>query len=172
MEISTIGHSTHSFDEFVAMLKYYEIKMLVDIRRFPGSRRYPHFNSAVLEASLAEQNLEYLHLENLGGRRKANLDSKNTAWRHPSFRGYADFMETETFKEEINKLETIASEHHTSIMCSEAVWWSCHRSMVSDYLKAKGWKVMHIMGLGKVQEHPFTQPAKVIDGELSYQTES
>lgn len=171
MEIWTIGHSTHSLGEFTAMLKFYEIEMLVDIRRFPGSRKYPHFNKDALEISLPKQNLEYLHLENLGGRRKADPDSENTVWRHPSFRGYADFMETKTFDEGTRELEKIATKQRTAIMCSEAVWWSCHRSMVSDYLKAKGWKVMHIMGLGKGQEHPYTQPARVVDGELSYKGE-
>ncbi len=106
--IWTIGHSTHSFDELVAMLKSFKIAVVADIRSFPGSRKFPQFNKEALEVSLPQNNIQYIHLKNLGGRRKANPNSKNTAWRHPSFRGYADFMETEEFKEGIEKLEKIA----------------------------------------------------------------
>ena len=98
-------------------------------------------------------------------------DSKNTSWRHPAFRAYADYMETETFREGIKELEQVALKQRTAYMCSEAVWWRCHRSMVSDYLKVEGWKVMHIMVVGKTDEHPFTQPARIIDGRLSYAIE-
>lgn len=147
--IWTIGHSTHPFDEFVAMLNSFQIEVIADIRNFPGSRKFPHFNKESLELSLPQNNIGYVHLKELGGRRKANKDSANTSWRHPAFRGYADYMETDEFKEGINELERIALKHRTAYMCSEAVWWRCHRSMVSDYLKVHDWKVMHIMGIGK-----------------------
>lgn len=169
--IWTIGHSTHSLDEFIDMLKSFQIEVVADIRSFPGSRRVPHFNKEALEVSLPLAGFRYIHIKNLGGRREVQPDSKNTSWRHPAFRGYADYMETETFGEGILQLEQIALTQRTAYMCSEAVWWRCHRSMVSDYLKAEGWKVMHIMGVGKTDEHPYTQPARIVDGKLSYQVE-
>ena len=165
----TIGHSTRTIEELVDMLRSFQIQMVVDIRSYPGSRRYPQFNKESLEISLPENGIQYFHLPNLGGRRKVNPDSKNTAWRNEAFRGYADYMQTDSFKEAIKRLELIAKETRMAYMCSEAVWWRCHRSMVSDYLKAHGWKVMHIMDVGKEEEHPFTEPAKIINGELTYQ---
>ena len=166
--IYTIGHSTHTLEEFVAMLKSFNIELLADIRSFPGSRKFPHFNKENLPASLAENNIEYIHLRNLGGRRKVNPESCNTGWRVAAFRGYADYMETENFEKAIKKLEQIASAKRVAYMCAEAVWWRCHRSLVSDYLKNEGWTVLHIMGVGKSTEHPYTAPAKIIDGKLDY----
>lgn len=169
--IWTIGHSTRSFEEFVALLLSFPIEMVTDIRSFPGSRKFPQYNKEALGVSLPQNNIQYIHLKNLGGRRKVNPDSKNTAWRHVSFRGYADYMETDAFKEGINELEKIAVKLRTVYMCSEAVWWRCHRSMVSDYLKVQGWKVMHIMSIGKEEEHPYTSPARIVNGKLSYEKE-
>ena len=169
--IWTIGHSTHSLDEFIAMLKSFNIECVADIRSYPGSRKFPQFNREALEISLPLNEIKYVHIKNLGGRRKVNPDSQNTVWRHPAFRGYADFMETGTFHEGIEELKQLASKERTAYMCSEAVWWRCHRSMVSDYLKADGWKVMHIMHKDKAEEHPYTQPAKIVDGKLSYKVE-
>ena len=166
--IYTIGHSTHTLEEFMAMLKSFKIELLADIRSFPGSRKFPHFNRENLPASLAENNIEYIHLKNLGGRRKVNPDSCNTGWRVAAFRGYADYMETENFKKAIEELEKIASQKRVAYMCAEAVWWRCHRSLVSDYLKNEGWTVLHIMDVGKSTEHPYTSPAKIIDGKLDY----
>ncbi|CAN5833872.1 DUF488 domain-containing protein [soil metagenome] len=166
--IWTIGHSTHPFDEFVEMLMAFNIESVVDIRSFPGSRKFPQFNKEALEIYLPQNNIRYVHLKTLGGRRKAKPDSQNTSWRHAAFRGYADYMETDEFKDGIKELEKIALKQRTAYMCSEAVWWRCHRSMVSDYLKVKGWKVMHIMGSKKASEHPYTSPAKIVDGKLSY----
>jgi uncharacterized protein (DUF488 family) len=168
----TIGHSTRTLEELVEMLHSFKIEMVVDIRSYPGSRRYPHFNKEALEISLPENDIQYFHLKELGGRRKVNADSKNTAWRHLAFRGYADYMETDAFKEGIVELEKIALQKPTAYMCSEAVWWRCHRSMVSDYLKVCGWKVMHIMGIGKAEEHPYTAPAKIENGRLTYKEEN
>ena len=167
----TIGHSTRTLEELVDMLRSFKIEVVADVRSYPGSRRYPQFNKESLEISLPEFGLQYLHLKDLGGRRKVDPDSKNTSWRHAAFRGYADYMETDAFKKGIQELEQIASERRTAYMCSEAVWWRCHRSMISDYLKAEAWKVMHIMNVGKEDEHPFTAPAKIINGELSYRHE-
>lgn len=164
----TIGHSTHPFEDFVAMLKSFQIEQLVDVRSFPGSRKFPQYNKEILQKTIPAQHIDYVHLEKLGGRRKVNPDSENTVWRNESFRGYADYMETEAFKEGLETLKKLAAEKRTAIMCSEAVWWRCHRSMVSDALKAEGWDVQHIMGVDKEQEHPYTQPARVVDGELTY----
>lgn len=166
--IYTIGHSTHTFDEFLAMLKSFDIELLVDIRSFPGSRKFPQFNKENLENSLPENNIEYTHLIKLGGRRKAKPDSKNTVWRNVSFRGYADYMETGVFDEGLEELKNFALKKRTVYMCSEAVWWRCHRSMVSDALKVQGWEVIHIMGVDKGNEHPYTGPAKVKENRLTY----
>lgn len=110
----------------------------------------------------------YVHLERLGGRRKPKPDSHNAAWRLDSFRGYADYMETEEFLDAVSQLKQFASEQRVAFMCSEAVWWRCHRSLVSDYLKAEGWTVMHVLDVGKANEHPYTKPAKVVGNKLSY----
>lgn len=167
--IWTVGHSTHSISDFIDILSSFQIETLIDIRRFPGSRRYPHFNKEALETSLAEANVKYCHVVELGGRRKPLPDSKNNGWRLDAFRGYADYMETDAFQDGIKRLEGIALKERTAYMCSEAVWWSCHRALVSDYLKVKGWTVMHIMSREKAQEHPFTSPAKYMSGTLSYE---
>jgi uncharacterized protein (DUF488 family) len=165
----TIGHSTRKLGAFVEMLHSFQIKAVVDIRSYPGSSRYPHFNKEALEVSLPSNGMLYFHIKNLIGRRKANIDSKNTAWHHPAFRGYADYMETGLFREGIQQLEKIAIQQRTAYMCSEALWWRCHRSMISDYLKVQRWKVMHIMKIGKEEEHRFTAPAGIVDGVLTYE---
>lgn len=169
--IYTIGHSTHSITQFIEMLHSFAIKTLADIRRFPGSNKYPQFNKDNLEEALKQNGICYIHLEDLGGRRKVQANSKNNKWRNDSFRGYADYMETPAFENAVTKLEIIAMKQTTAYMCSEAVWWRCHRSMVSDYLKAKGWKVMHIMAVGKAEEHPYTSPARVVDDRVCYYDE-
>lgn len=166
--IYTIGHSTHTIDNFIDMLKSFKIGILVDIRRFPGSRKYPQFNSEALKEVLERNSIKYIHLEGLGGRRKVQPDSDNNRWRNDSFRGYADYMETKGFKEAVTMLENIASKQITAIMCSEAVWWRCHRAMVSDYLKAGKWDVRHIMAIGKDVEHSYTSPAIVVGDRVYY----
>lgn len=167
-EIWTIGHSTHSIQDFIKILKSFEIETLVDVRRYPGSKKFPHFNKDQLITVLPGNGINYTHLEDLGGRRKANKDSHNTTWRLLSFRGYADYMETTEFKKSVEELEHIAENSRVAYMCSEAVWWSCHRSMISDYLKVKGYIVTHIMGVNKSMEHPYTKPAKIKSGKLDY----
>jgi len=164
----TIGHSTRSIDEFIEALKFFEIQTLADVRSFPGSRRYPQFNKENLRASLAEAGIGYIHLPELGGRRRAKADSLNMAWQSKTFRGYADYMETEAFQKGIARLLEAARERRTAIMCAEAVWWRCHRSLISDYLKANGVEVIHIMATGKSEPHPFTSVASIVDGKLSY----
>lgn len=164
----TIGHSTHSLETFIEMLLSFNIEVVADVRSLPGSRKFPQFDQENLIAKLPEAGIQYIYLKNLGGRRRMRKDSDNTGWRSVSFRGYADYMETDQFKAGIAELEQIASQKRTAIMCAEAVWWRCHRSLVSDYMKWKGWNICHIMGIGQEKEHPYTAPAHIINGQLSY----
>jgi uncharacterized protein (DUF488 family) len=167
-EIWTIGHSTRSIEQFLSILTSFRIEVLIDIRTFPGSRRYPHFNKESLSTTLQQNGIEYVHMLALGGRRKPLPDSVNVSWRHPSFRGYADHMQTPEFIDAINDVQRLASQKRVAYMCSEAMWWKCHRSLVSDYLKVKGWNVQHIADVSKSSEHPYTSPAKPVQGELFY----
>ena len=164
----TIGHSTRSLDEIVNILTSFQIEIVIDIRAYPGSKRYPHFNKESLITSLKDQKIEYVHLPGLGGRRKPLPNSTNSAWRNEAFRGYADHMESKEFRDSIQRMEEIANEKRVVYMCSESVWWRCHRALVSDYLKARGWKVMHIMNESKSSEHPYTKPAQEVQGKLFY----
>lgn len=166
--IYTIGHSTHSIEDFIEMLQSFGIRTLADIRRFPSSRKYPQFNKENISIALKRNGIDYIHIEDLGGRRTVQKGSDNSRWRNASFRGYADYMETEDFKKAMTGLEAMALKHRTTCMCSEAVWWRCHRSLVSDYLKAKGWMVLHIMAAGKAEEHPYTSPARVVGDRVFY----
>jgi len=150
------------------MLQFLKIEQVADIRSFPDSRRYPQFNKEALEVSLPPNGIKYTLLKELGGRRPAKADSINIGWRNAAFRGFADYMQTDNFKKGIAQLEELALVKRTAYMCSEAVWWRCHRSLVSDFLKLKGWNVYHIMEIGKAEEHHYTQPAKIINDELSY----
>ena len=173
MRIWTIGHSTRAIDEFISLLEENEIKLLVDVRAWPGSKRYPHFNKDALAESLNAHGIRYEHFPELGGKRKSKPDSRNTAWRNASFRGYADYMETEQFQKGIERLlDVVAEAGPTAIMCAEAVWWRCHRSLIADYLKARGMKVLHVLGANKVEPHPYTAAARIVNGELSYAADS
>ena len=170
--IWTIGHSTRKIDIFLSLLQQNGIKLVADVRIFPGSKRYPQFGREALAKSLGEYGMRYEHFPELGGRRKAKPDSKNTAWRNESFRGYADYMETEDFQKGIARLVDLSNQSGpTAIMCAEAVWWRCHRSLISDYLKARGVEVIHILDEKKTEPHPFTSAANIVDGELSYATD-
>lgn len=166
--IYTVGHSTRTIIEFCRILQSFHVEVLVDIRSYPGSKKYPQFNSSFLDNYLKTLSIRYYHLGLLGGRRTPKPDSKNTAWKNKAFRGYADYMETEDFINGINELEKIAHTAVTAIMCSEAVWWRCHRALVADFLKAKGWQVMHLMSESAAKEHPYTSPARIIHGKLNY----
>jgi uncharacterized protein (DUF488 family) len=164
----TIGHSTLPIDAFVAHLHAHDIRRVADIRRHAGSRRYPQFNPDALAASLAAAGVQYAPMPDLGGRRKAHIDSPNTAWRNASFRGYADYMQTAPFAAALGRLATLAAGARTAIMCAEALWWRCHRGLVADALKAAGTIVWNIEADGRASEHPFTGAAHLIDGDLSY----
>src|SRR5689334_21775582 len=168
MRIWTVGHSTRSLDDFLAILEGAGIEALADVRHYPGSRRLPHFNREALADSLRAVSIEYRHIVKLGGRRRPAPDSPNTAWRSEAFRGYADYMQTDEFRAGLDELLTLAAERPTAMMCAEAVWWRCHRGLVSDLLKSKGHEVLHITGPGKVDAHPYTSAARIVDGKLSY----
>lgn len=168
IEIWTIGHSTRSGEGFVALLQRSQIEALVDVRQFPGSRRYPQFGQAQLSSALGKSGIEYFHFRELGGRRRPRLDSPNSAWRNEAFRGYADYMMTEPFRTAVDQLLQIARSKRTTMMCAEAVWWQCHRGLIADYLKAGGHTVWHIMGQGRVEPHPFTSAVRIVNGQLSY----
>jgi uncharacterized protein (DUF488 family) len=173
MRIWTIGHSTRTIDEFISLLKENETKLLADVRAWPGSKRYPQFNKDALAESLNAHGIRYEHFPELGGKRKSKPDSRNTAWRNASFRGYADYMETEQFQKGIERLlDVSSSDGPTAIMCAEAVWWRCHRSLIADYLKARGVQVLHILATNKVEPHPYTPAARIVNGELSYASDS
>jgi uncharacterized protein (DUF488 family) len=166
--IWTIGHSVHAADKFLALLATHRIQALADIRRFPGSRRHPQFGADSLSAALAEHGIQYQHFPDLGGRRSPRPNSPNFAWRNAAFRGYADYMETDEFQQAAARLLDQAERLRTVMMCAEALWWQCHRALVSDYCKSRGWTVWHIGGDGKTVEHPYTQPAQVANGRLTY----
>jgi uncharacterized protein (DUF488 family) len=178
--IWTIGHSTQTIDSFISLLEENGIKLLADVRLLPGSKRYPQFNKEALAESLYVHGIRYEHFPELGGRRKPKPDSRNTTWRNASFRGYADYMETEEFKKGVERLldfvrhGTNPSERRTreteraAIMCAEAVWWRCHRALISDYLKVRGIEVMHILGANQIEPHPYTSAARIVNGKLSY----
>jgi uncharacterized protein (DUF488 family) len=168
VQIWTIGHSTRTLDEFLALLKSNDIRALADVRRYPGSRRLPHFGRDALAHSLDAIGIAYQHCSDLGGRRRPRTDSPNTAWRNEAFRGYADYMMTDEFRAGIARLQELAQSTPTAIMCAEALWWQCHRGLIADDLKAAGHEVTHIMGPGKIVAHPFTSAARIVDGRLSY----
>ena len=150
------------------MLQTAAIATVADVRRFPGSRRYPQYNQQSLTDSLAEVDIQYIWLPELGGRRKPNPDSPHTAWRNASFRAYADYMETDAFGAGIDRVESLAIAGGTALMCSEAVWWRCHRALIADYFKARGHEVVHLLASNKQETHPYTSAARVVHGRLSY----
>ena len=171
-QIWTIGHSTREIDKFISALEANAIKLIADVRLLPGSKRYPQFNRESLAKSLSERGIGYEHFPELGGRRKPKPDSRNTAWRNEAFRGYADHMETEGFREGVNRLVDFANKvGPTALMCAEAVWWRCHRALISDFLKARGIELTHILDVKKTEPHPFTSAARIVNAELSYASE-
>ena len=168
-QIWTIGHSTRTIDDFVAAHEANGIKLVADVRLLPGSKRHPQFNKEAFANSLGKAQVRYEHFSELGGRRKPKPDSRNTVWRNEAFRGYADHMETKEFQNGIDRLLNLAGETGpTAIMCAEAVWWRCHRALISDFLKAHGVEVLHIIDAKKTEPHPFTSAARILDGKLNY----
>jgi uncharacterized protein (DUF488 family) len=163
LSLWTLGHSTRSIDEFIGLLRVHQISLLVDVRTVPRSRYNPQFNTDILAESLKEAGLVSLHMPALGGLRKARKDSINNGWRNASFRGYADFMQTEEFQCALEQLMAYGTGTRTAIMCAETVPWRCHRSLIADALVTRGWEVRHILSQVKAEEHQLT-PFAVIDG--------
>lgn len=166
--IWTIGHSTRSASEFGDVLAAYDIELLIDVRRFPGSRRLPQFESSALATFLASRGIEYAWIASLGGRRRAAADSPNTGWRHPAFRAYADHIATEEFAEGLFELMMLATGMRTAIMCAEVLWWRCHRRIISDVLTSLGWTVTHIRDAEHSETHELRAPGRVVRGRLVY----
>lgn len=168
LTVWTIGHSTHGSEAFVAILHAHAIEAIADVRRFPGSRRHPHFGAEALRALLATAGIDYHGFPDLGGRRTPRPDSPHTAWRNAAFRGYADYMDTPDFGDAMRRLEQIAAGRRTAILCAEALWWHCHRALISDYLKVRGVEVLHVGDAARASPHPFTKAARTVAGRLSY----
>ncbi|MDE1970218.1 MAG: DUF488 domain-containing protein [Patescibacteria group bacterium] len=166
--IFTIGHSTRTIDQFLALLKAHGIEKLVDIRTIPKSEHNPQFNQEEMRTSLEKACICYEHLKALGGLRHAKKDSKNLGWENLSFRGFADYMQTEEFSKGLERLETIAQKKTTVIMCAEAVPWRCHRSLVADALVKKKWRVLHIQSKKTASPHKLTPFLKMQRGQLTY----
>lgn len=167
--IYTIGHSTRSLEEFTALLAEHHIARLADIRRYPGSRRYPHFSGESLRQTLPKLGIAYEHFDSLGGRRKALSRSENGAWTNEQFRGYADHMATGEFRAAIDRL--LADQRPTAVMCAEAVPWRCHRNLLSDDLVRRGIEVVHIVGSGSSQPHALSQMARLKPDRVTYPPE-
>jgi uncharacterized protein (DUF488 family) len=166
--IYTVGHSTRSLDELVAMLQVHGVRGVADVRRFAGSRRLPHFNAENLAAELPKRGLAYLPCPLLGGRRKPRADSVNLGWRNASFRAYADYMQTPEFFEGLDHLMEHARATPLAMMCAEAVPWRCHRSLIADALIVRGWTVLDVMSRTKATPHKLTPFAKVKGIRISY----
>lgn len=168
LTVWTIGHSNLVLKDFLERLERYEIEAIADVRRFPGSRLLPHYSQDSFSASLLRAGIGYQWFESLGGRRRPSPNSVNKAWRNDSFRGYADYMASDEFKNALETLIDCASQQRTALMCAEVLWWRCHRALISDVLRVRGIRVIHILDLLKAIDHPFTSPAQVIDGQLRY----
>jgi len=166
--IWTVGHSTQPLEQFLALLAGHGIEAVADVRRYPGSRRWPHFARESLRDSLAARGLYYEWMPELGGRREPLPDSPNTLWRNAGFRGYADYMASEEFAAGLTRLASMAEGIRTAIMCAEAVWWRCHRGLIADALRWGGFDVCHIMGPGALITHPYTSAARIEGGLLTY----
>lgn len=164
----TCGHSTRSLDAFLKLLRAHGIQSLVDVRQFPGSRRYPHFNSAALGDALSQHGIRYQHLKGLGGRRKPAADSVNTGWKNVQFRAYADHMQTAEFEAALGDLEAEGRRCPTAIMCAEAVPWRCHRQLIADALVARGWEVLDILDETPARPHTLTPFAVIRAGRVTY----
>jgi uncharacterized protein (DUF488 family) len=162
----TIGHSTRDLDAFISLLRENGIERLADIRRYPGSRRYPHFSRDSLSQTLPQAGIEYIHVPQLGGRRKPRQDSPNMAWRNEQFRAYADHMATDEFRKAVDEL--LGSDRITAVMCAEAVPWRCHRNLLADDLVRRGIEVIHILGPGETKRHALTPHARVVDETVIY----
>jgi uncharacterized protein (DUF488 family) len=168
-DLLTIGHSTHPIETFIGLLSAYQIALLIDVRSYPSSRRWPQFNQAELQRSLEGVGIAYGWTKTLGGRRSSKrTDSPHDAWEHPAFRAYADYTETAEFAGGLAELMQAALEARTVIMCSEGLWWRCHRRIISDHLTVRGWGVTHVMPEGKLAMHALPDFATVDAERIVY----
>jgi uncharacterized protein (DUF488 family) len=167
-QIFTVGHSTRALEEFLTLLRQHAIGCLIDVRTAPRSRRMPHFAKASLAAALPERQIEYIHEPRLGGWRRPVPGSPNTGWRNKGFQGYADHMATPEFETALGQVMEIAAGRSSSIMCAEALWWQCHRMLISDALTVRGWRVLHIGAGDGPEVHKVTSFAVVAGVRLSY----
>jgi uncharacterized protein (DUF488 family) len=171
--IFTIGHSTHPIEDFLALLSQHEISALADVRSYPSSRRWPHFNQEELQRAVERAGLEYRWFKSLGGRRHSkDSASPHTAWQIPAFRSYADYADSDAFREGLGELIALAERKLAAYMCSEGLWWRCHRRIISDHLVVRGWMVTHIMPTGKLTEHSLPDFARVENDRLIYDVNS
>lgn len=166
--VFTVGHSTLPIERFLALLKAYGIERLVDIRTIPRSRHNPQFNEVELANSLSVEQIEYMHLQSLGGLRRPREDSPNGGWRNKSFRGYADYMQTTSFQNAVEQLIQMSRENRVAIMCAEAVPWRCHRSLVADALNARGVPAVEILSETSYRMHQLTSFARVEAEQITY----
>jgi uncharacterized protein (DUF488 family) len=164
----TVGHSTHPLETFVALVRAHGVTAIADVRKIPRSRRNPQFNVDTLAASLAAAGLAYVHRPGLGGLRRERTDSINLGWKNPSFRAYADYMQTEEFARELDALLALGARERLAIMCAEAVWWRCHRSLIADAVVARGEPVLHILTAERAEPHTLRDFARVDNGRVSY----
>ena len=171
LTVLTVGHSNRSLDAFLAILKAHGVECLADVRTIPRSRHNPQFNAEALEKSLPMAGIVYTRLPRLGGLRKPRKDSRNLAWRNDSFRGYADYMETAEFEKGIAELLALARDRRTAILCAEALYYRCHRSLISDALVCRGVETIHLMDHRKTSGHRLTPFVKIEDGRPTYPAE-
>jgi uncharacterized protein (DUF488 family) len=162
--IFTVGHSNRPLAEFISILTSHGISRILDVRRYPASRKWPHFNAASLAASLPDAGIEYVGLPHLGGRRRPRPDSPHRAWREEGFRGFADFMDTPEFAAGLAEIERLAADRPSALMCAEALPWKCHRSLVADALVARGWEVRDVVSEREARPHRIPKFAR-LEGE-------
>ncbi len=167
-KIYSIGHSTRSIEEFISLLNAHGIEQVIDIRTIPQSRHCPQFNQEALKRSVKQAGIGYRHLKGLGGLRHASKDSVNTGWVNASFRGYADYMQTASFKKALDQLEKAALKRRCAMMCAEGVPWRCHRSLVADAISLRKWKVFHIQSRKTAKRHKRTPFLRVVKGVMIY----
>ena len=166
--IFTVGHSSRPIDAFLGILAAHGVRRILDVRRFPASRKWPHFDAAPLARSLATAGIDYVGLPELGGRRKPRPGSPHTAWRVDAFRGYADFMDTPEFAAGLARVEALASERPSALLCAEALPWRCHRSLIADALIARGWNVLEILSASEVRPRRLSAFARLEGTRLVY----
>lgn len=168
--VYTIGHSTREIEEFITFLQKNSVQLLIDVRRHPGSRRHPQFNKGNLEQSLNNEDINYRHMEVLGGRRgKPDKDSVNDGWKSNGFQAYADYINTSEVQKTIDQLAKLSQTTIYALMCAEAVYWRCHRQLIADALVARDVTIQHILGSGQLDKHSLNEMARVLnDGKVIY----